>query len=182
MARFCIASLLLFTFPQLTAAEETFVTIHKVSGNQIFVAKSSGTGRGMRGGGNAEAGGSAGGSPSGRRGGAAASGGRGRGRFGNTAQTQLATVTVPRTAKITNALRERRTFEFRVMGEIAGGLRNAIFTRMKEPMQARIVSKSNVITEINVISGDTDINQSSTTSSGQNVIAVKPKRPPMKKK
>ncbi|MCR9197680.1 MAG: hypothetical protein NXI04_03455 [Planctomycetaceae bacterium] len=89
---------------------------------------------------------------------------------------------VPSTAKITTAMRERRTFEFRVMGEIAGGLRNPIFTRMKEPMQARIVTRNNTITEINVITGDTDINQTSTSSSGESIIAVKPKRPPMKRK
>ncbi|HBE67947.1 MAG TPA: hypothetical protein DDW52_07340 [Planctomycetaceae bacterium] len=77
-------------------------------------------------------------------------------------------------------MRERRTFEFRVMGEIPGGLKNPLFASIKEPLPARIVTKNSRIVEINVVTGVTDINQSATASSGANAIAVKPKRPPTK--
>lgn len=110
------------------------------------------------------------------------SSGRGRGRFSQgAASTAKTTVSVPATAKITVAMRERRTFEFRVMGELAGGLRHPVFTQMKAPLQARLVTNGNRITEVNVITGDTDINQSATSSSGENIVAVKPKRPPRKR-
>jgi hypothetical protein len=52
---------------------------------------------------------------------------------------------------------------------------------MKAPLSARIVSEGNQITEINVIIPETDINQSTATSSGETIIAVRPKRPPMKR-
>jgi hypothetical protein len=52
---------------------------------------------------------------------------------------------------------------------------------MKAPLSARIVSDGNQITEINVIISETDINQSTTTASGEAIIAVRPKRPPMKR-
>lgn len=173
-------------FTTAVQADETFVILHSVSGNRIQVSPGS-AGQGMgprgRGAGGMEAQPTQGiGRGRGRSGGGAAGGGRGRGRFGGQTQPKTTTVNVPSTAKITTAMRERRTFEFRVMGEIAGGLRNPIFTRMKEPMQARIVTRNNTITEINVITGDTDINQTSTSSSGESIIAVKPKRPPMKRK
>ena len=182
--RFAIALTLTLAIPAVAQTEETFVTIQKVVGNRIaFVESSGGRGGGMRGrgGGGVEAQPAEGGGR-GRFGGGGAGGGRGRGRFGGQTQPQTTTVIVPSTAKITTAMRQRRTFEFRVMGEIAGGIRNPIFTRMKEPMQARIVTNDNRITEINVITGDTDINQTSTALSGESIIAVKPKRPPMKRK
>ena len=79
-------------------------------------------------------------------------------------------------------MRERRTFEFRAGAELSGGLRNRIFKEIKEPLSARVVTKGNVITEVNVITDQTDINQSNTDSSGRKVIAIRPKRPPMKRK
>lgn len=175
-----------FTLATTVQAEQTFVTIHGVSGNRIQVSQDAGgqgMGRGRRGVGGMQVQPNQGmGRGRGRFGGDAAGGDLGRGRFGGQNQPKTTTVVVPSTAKITTAMRERRTFEFRVMGEIAGGLRNPIFTRMKEPMQARIVTMNNIITEINVITGDTDINQTSTSSGGDSIIAVKPKRPPMKRK
>jgi hypothetical protein len=89
---------------------------------------------------------------------------------------------VPADAKITTAMRERRTSEFRVGGELAGGLQHGIFREMKGPLPARIVTEGNRITEINVITPQIDINQSQTDASGQTVIAIRPKRPPVKKK
>lgn len=162
----------LFAFSEFVPADETFVTIQKVSGNRMLVVKDEsggvgGRGRGMQGG----------------TGGMANGQVRGRGRRGGAATASNAsTVTVPATARITAAMRERRTFDFRVLGEIPGGLRSQVFERMVEPLKARIVTKDNRITEVNVISGDTDINQSATSSSGQTVLAVKPKRPPMKRR
>ncbi|MCR9118566.1 MAG: hypothetical protein NXI22_16645, partial [bacterium] len=94
--------LLMSTF---ALAEETFVTIQKVSGNQMAIVKSSG-GRG-----------------------GAMQGRRGRGRGGDAA-VQPIVVAVPASAKITTAMRERRTFEFKVGAEVAGGLRNRIFQNM----------------------------------------------------
>lgn len=190
----CLAALMFC--PDLYG-EETFVTIHSVSGNRLQVALNAAGARGTTGQGAAASGPSApdteggGGRFSGRGRrrfgggqGAPANGspaaGRGRGRFGQTSP-KLTTITVPTTAKITVAMRERRTFEFRVMGELAGGLRHPVFTRMKTPLQARIVTRGNRITEINVVTGDTDINQTATTSDGDNIVAVKPKRPPMKR-
>lgn len=219
-----LLTLVLLIAPSVGSAEETFVTIHKVTGNRIEVTKDvvgtgGGRGRGMRGGGAGANGnqqsqpGSGGRGMRGRssnednsgfrrrgfgrgmRGGSnkqgsqsGSTGGRGfgRGRFGRSgasaSSAKTTTITVPTDAKITSAMRERRTFEFRVLGEISGGLRNRIFTKMKSPMQARIVTKNNRITEINVISGGTDINQTATNPTGQSVLAVRPKRPPMKKK
>ncbi|MEO1527774.1 MAG: hypothetical protein AAFX06_20280, partial [Planctomycetota bacterium] len=106
----------------------------------------------------------------------------GRGRFGAQSATTTYTVNVPSSTKITTAMRERRTFEFRVLGEIAGGLRNPIFLRIKEPLAARIVTSDDTIVEINVITGGTDINSTGVEPTGGNVIAVKPKRPPAKRK
>jgi len=140
-------------------AEETFVTIQQARGNQIAVVADSG-GQGQRGGGAAMA---------------------GRGRRGGAAANQATVLTVPADAKITTAMRERRTFKFRIGGELAGGLKHRIFTEMKQPLSARIVTDGSKITEINVITPEIDINQSNTDASGQTVIAVRPKRPPMKK-
>lgn len=152
----CIALLLL---PGVTWAEETFVTIQQVRGNQIAVVKDAGGGPGRRGAGVAKA-------------------GRGAGAAAN----QTTVLTVPADAKVTTAMRERRTFEFRVGGELAGGLKHGIFREMKGPLPARIVMEGNRITEINVITPQIDINQSQTDASGQTVIAVRPKHPPIKKK
>jgi hypothetical protein len=167
-----VIAILLLTFPEMASAEETFVTIQKVNGNQMLVVRDEVGGEGGRGKGSMGAANGKGNGPM-----------RGPGqRDGAAAASNALTVTVPATAKITSAMRERRTFEFRVLGEIPGGLRSEVFQRMKVPLKARIVTEDNRITEINVISGDTDINQSSISSSGQPIIAVKPKRPPMKKK
>ena len=109
-------------------------------------------------------------------------GGRfGRGRFGGAA-IQQKTVTVPRNTKFTTAFRERRTFEFQVGAEIPGGLRNKIFRQLDQPLQARVVTRSNEIVEINVLTSQSDINQSNSDGNGEKVIAIKPKRPPQKKK
>jgi hypothetical protein len=77
-------------------------------------------------------------------------------------------------------MRERRTFEFRLGIELAGGMRHPVFTRMQNPLSARIVTQGNRITQLNVITDDTDVNQRNTSATGQTVIAVKPKRPPSK--
>lgn len=151
----CIALLLP---PGTSWAEEAFMTIQQVRGNQIAVVKDAGG--------------------AGRRGGGAAKAGRGAGAAAN----QITVLTVPADAKITTAMRERRTFEFRVGGELAGGLQHGIFREMKGPLPARVVMEGNRITEINVITPQIDINQSQTDASGQTVIAIRPKRPPMKKK
>lgn len=172
VSRIGALALLHLLLPEIASAEETFVTIQKVSGNQMLIVKDEVGGGGGRGKGAMGAAKGKGNGPT-----------RGPGqRDGVAASSNALTVTVPATAKITSAMRERRTFEFRVLGEIPGGLRSEVFQRMNEPLKARIVTEDNRITEINVISGDTDINQSSVSSSGQPVIAVKPKRPPMKKK
>ncbi len=138
-------------------ADEFFVTIYQVSGNQIAVVRSDAGGEGgdMR-------------------------GGRGR-RGGGTQQAETVVVTLPNDVKITTAMRERRTSEFRVGTEIAGGLKHSIFTEMQQPLQARIVSDGERITELNVITRETDINQTATSVSGDAVIAVRPKRPPTKR-
>lgn len=162
-------ALLLLAMPTLASGEETFVTIQKVSGDQMLVTidasgAGGGRGRGMRAGGAL---------PAGR--------GRGRGsRVGTTTQNAIA-VTVPASAKITSAMRERRTFEFRVLAELPGGLRHRTFGHMQNPLQARVVTSSGVITEVNVVTGVTDINQTSSVRAGQIVVAVRPKRPPMKR-
>jgi hypothetical protein len=154
----------------IVQAAESFVTIQRVNGNQMAVVPDAGgAGRGMRGGG----------------GGAAAAPGQqgfGKGRRAGGAAVQPTIVTVPAAAKITSALRERRTSEFRVGAELAGGLKHRAFQEMQAPLSARVVTEGNRITEINVIIPETDINQSGTTASGEAVIAVRPKRPPMKKK
>lgn len=105
----------------------------------------------------------------------------GGGRRGGAAAAQATIVTVPPEVKITSAMRERRTFEFRVGAELAGGLKHRVFQEMRAPLSARMVTEGNRITEINVIIPETDINQSGTTSSGETVIAVRPKRPPLKR-
>ncbi|WP_148080138.1 hypothetical protein [Roseimaritima ulvae] len=153
--------MMLFAIPAVARSEERFITIQKVVGNRIEFSESAG-GRG-RGGGMGQ--------------GRGMRGGRGRGRGGgNTSQTQAAVI--PTAAKITAAMRERRTFEFRVGIELAGGMRHPVFTQMQKPLSARIVTQGNRITELNVITADTDVNQRNTSSSGQTVIAVKPRRPP----
>lgn len=150
----CIALVRLLS--EVGVAEETFVTIQQVRGNQIAVVKDSGGG----GGGAAMA---------------------GRGRRGGAAANPAVVLTVPADAKITSAMRERRTFEFRVGAELAGGLKHRVFQEIQVPRAARIVTEGDRITEINVIISETDINQSSTTASGEAVIAVRPKRPPTRR-
>ncbi len=156
---------------------ETFVQIQRVSGNQIAILADSRNGRG----GGMQGGGARGG---GGRGGRAAAGaepqGAGPGRRGRGQTTQPTILIVPPSTKITSASRERRTFEFRVGTELAGGLNHRIFQEMQAPLSARIVSNGTQITEINVIIPESDINQSATTSRGETVIAVRPKRPPTK--
>jgi len=165
--RFWRTAAFLLGLPTLLHADETFVKIQRVSGNQIaVVSDAGGSGRGMRGGRDATA-------PGQRR--------SGRGRRGGAANVQPTIVTVPAGTKVTSAMRERRTFEFRIGAELAGGLKHRVFQRMQAPLSARIVTEKNRITEINVIIPETDINQSSTTSTGAAVIAVRPKRPPTRR-
>jgi hypothetical protein len=150
------SAVFLLALPTLLHADETFVKIQRVSGNQIAVAPDAANDGGV----------------------AMRGGGRRRGR---AATTQPTILTVTPATKITSAMRERRTFEFRVGAELAGGLKNRAFQEMKAPLSARIVSDGNQVTEINVIISDTDINQSTTAASGEAIIAVRPKRPPMKR-
>lgn len=150
--------LMVLALTSTTNAEETFVTIHRVSGNRLLVSVDQ-----------------AGRSPSGMQ------GRRGLRRGSRTATPQMIAVAVPVTAKITTAMKERRTFEFRALGELAGGLRNDIFLKMTQPLPARIVTANRIIIEVNVITPQADINQTATTAAGVSVIAVRPKRPPMKK-
>ncbi|MDP1564315.1 MAG: hypothetical protein Q8M16_23295 [Pirellulaceae bacterium] len=154
--RFWTLAVFVLSLPTLLHADETFVKIQRVSGNQVAVVPDAANdgGGAMRG---------------------------GRRRRGGAATTQPTILTVSPDTKITSAMRERRTFEFRVGGELAGGLKHRVFQEMKAPLSARIVSDGNQITEINVIISETDINQSTTTSSGEAIIAVRPKRPPMKR-
>lgn len=165
------SAVFLLALPTLLHADETFVKIQRVSGNQVAIVPdaSNDGGGAMRGGG--------------RRGGGAAPGQQGfaGGRRGGTATIQPTILTVTPATKVTSAMRERRTFEFRVGAELAGGLKNRAFQEMKAPLSARIVSDGNQVTEINVIISDTDINQSTTAASGEAIIAVRPKRPPMKR-
>lgn len=153
----CIALTILVS--NVGLAEETFVSIQQVRGNQILVVKDAGG--------------------QGRRGGAPMAG---KGFRSAGAANQAVVLTVPAEAKITTAMRERRTFEFRVGGELAGGLRHKILAEMKGPLPARIVTDGKQITEINVITPENDINQTHTDADGQTVIAIRPKRPPAKSK
>lgn len=183
MQRLVLTLTILFAVPATVRSEERFVTIHQVAGNRLAVVESpSGNmrGRGMQGdapqgGDMAQAQGIRGGR---MRGGAAGAGGPRSRAAGNAPQT--ITVVIPADAKITAAMRERRTNEFRVGIELAGGMRHPVFTEMQRPLAARIVTQGNRITELNVITEDTDPNQRNASSSGQTVIAVKPKRPPSK--
>lgn len=166
-SRFVASIVASLVYSGIARADETFVTIQRVSGNQIaFRPDTGGAGRGMRGGS------------------AATTPGQqsfGKGRRGAGAAEQPTIVTLPAGTKITSAMRERRTFEFRVGAELAGGLKHRVFQEMKAPLSARIVSAGNQITEINVIISESDINQSTTTATGEAIIAVRPKRPPMKR-
>lgn len=158
---------LILVLPIQINADETFVSIQRVSRNQLTIVPDAGrAGRGMRGGATA-------GATEARR--------FGQGRRRGSAAVQPTTVTVPAGAKITSAMRERRTFEFRVGAELAGGLKNRVFLNIPSPLSARIVTEGSRITEINVILPQTDINQSNTNAAGEAIIAVRPKRPPMKR-
>jgi hypothetical protein len=169
--RFWTSAIFLLALPTLLHADETFVKIQRVSGNQVAVIPDAANdgGGGMRGGG--------------RPGGGAVPGQQGFAgrRRGGAATTQPTILAVSPATKITSAMRERRTFEFRVGAELAGGLKHRVFQEMNAPLSARIVSDGNQITEINVIIAETDINQSTATSSGEATIAVRPKRPPTKR-
>lgn len=157
ISRLMMTAFLLLLGGSVASAEETFVKIHQVVGNRMLVSKEAGAGGGQGG----------------------AMAGRGR-RRGGASQPKV-TVTLPANVKVTSAMRERRTFEFRVLGELPGGFRHQVFRNLKEPVSARIVTTNNRITEVNVITGETDINQSGSNAAGQTVIAVRPKRPPMKR-
>ena len=143
--------------PVVSAAEEVFATIQKVEGSRLTIVKEANEGRG------------------GRRG-----GGTGRRAGGAPAQSQTV-IQIPQNTKITSAIRERRTQKLSVGVEIPGGLKHPIFQNLKQPLSARIVYSGQKITELNVITSDQDINQTSLSPSGVPDIAVRPKRPPMKK-
>jgi hypothetical protein len=155
-------------------AEEVFVKIHKIAGNRIAVTiESGGGGQGMKSNANEDSK-------------AAPSSGparRGRGKFGGKAEAKSdqTILEIPAETKVTSAMRERRTFEFRVGAELPGGLKNEVFQDLKSPLSARIVTEDGRILQVNVITEQTDINQSNTDSNGTAVIAVRPKRPPAKK-
>lgn len=155
MTRFLAAIALIVLSSAVSHAEEVFVTIERVVGNQIAIVKSPvGRGPGMA----------------------------GRGPRGAAAAAQPTILVVPPAAKITSAMRERRTNEFRVGVELPGGLRHKVFQNIQGGLQARLVGEGVKISEINVITDQTDINQSGTSETGgQTVIAVQPKRPPMKR-
>ena len=141
---------LLLMVASTSLAEETFVTIHQVHGNQLAIVPARGGGMSQK------------------------------GKGGGTNLPSVVII-VPSDAKITSAMREKRTFEFRVGAELAGGLRHHIFQNFQQPLSARIVTAGNRIVEINVLTPEIDINQTHTDASGQTVIAVRPKRPPLKK-
>jgi hypothetical protein len=172
MGHLWIIGLLMLAAPGAGANEETFVVIQKIEGNRITVTpaatgtRGSGAGQGRGAGGSgAERGQRRGEQRAGRGGGAAAP----------------VVLTIPADAKITTASRERRTFEFRVGAELAGGLRHDIFTQLTQPLQARIVTDGRRVVELNVLAASTDINQATTDlDTGRVVVAVQPKRPPMK--
>lgn len=108
--------------------------------------------------------------------------GRGPRAAAATAAAQPTILVVSPDVKITSAMRERRTNEFRVGVELPGGLRHKVFQNIQEGLQARLVGEGVKISEINVITDQTDINQSGTSETGgRTVIAVQPKRPPMKR-
>lgn len=140
--------------------QEKYVRITAVSGNQITVSETAGGGGGGR---NTQ------GSSSGR-------GRRGRGRMqGGSAQTnqKTATLTIGADVRITMALQERRTNEFKVGADINGRLRNELFRRIPAGgLSARLVAQGNRLVAVNVIqANDTSLED----------IAVKPKRPPRRK-
>ena len=182
---YCCGSLVLACITSVSVpADDTFVSIHSISGNLIYVEKESsngGRGRGMRSAGTANEGKA---NPSGgiEPMKVPTGGGPGQRRRGMASTSSLLIVRVPTDAKITAAMRERRTFEFRVLGELSGGLRNAVFQNLKEPLKARIVTKDGRVTEINVVTESIDINQAATSAAGETIIAVKPKRPPIKQR
>lgn len=183
--QYCGGALVLACITSVSVlADETFVSIHSISSNLIYVEKDSsngGRGRGMRGTGDANQGKT---NPSAgmERMKSSIGDGPGQRRRGMASTSSRLMVRVPTGAKITGAMRERRTFEFRVLGELPGGLRNAVFQNLKVPLKARIVTKDGRVTEINVVTESIDINQAATSTSGETIIAVKPKRPPSKQR
>lgn len=138
------------------------VTLLAVNGNQIRVTESASGGRGPRGGAMQGQGDQA----------MPARGRRGMGSRNQTS-TQGTHLVVPESATVTYAMTERRTNEFKVGASINGRLRNSIFQNIpREGLPARIVFKGNLMVELNILqANDTSLED----------IAVKPKRPPMKK-
>lgn len=163
MTRFIIGFSVLLGLSQVATAEERFGTIQKVQGQSITFVESTSRGRGAMQRGEGD------GAPK-----------KGRGR--PSSETKAITLQIPAGAKITTAQRERRTAEFRVGAELSGGLRHQVFKNIDGGLEVRIVSDGKQITEINVITNETDINQSNASSDGETVIAVRPKRPPSKRK
>lgn len=163
---------LLFVAASVGLAEESFVTIYEIDlkDRQIVISKPSGRGPAERTGADSTNGGRPIRGQRGRRGGAPGIGMR------------RTTLPVAATVKITSAQRERRTGEFRVGVELSGGLKNRVFREIRDGLPARIVIERDRVTQINVMTAETDINQSNTNpATGATVIAIRPKRPPQKK-
>lgn len=159
---------------------EKRVAIHRVSGNRISITESSGMagrGRGRRGRGQgmAQQQDQTEQQQSSRR------GRRGRGRFSGSSQAGSGsqrlngerTMIVPDSTRLTFAMTERRTNEFKIGTSINGRLRNSIFQEIPTGgLPARIVMEGNKLVEVNIIqTNDTSLED----------IAVKPKRPPRRK-
>ena len=129
MTRLLLIGGLLLTLVDRSWAGEEYVSIMRVSGHRItMIPDSASGGRGMR----------RRGVPSSSN---AVTGRRGRGRgTGGTAGAQPSpqsiTLSVPQGTKITSALREQRTFEFRVGAELAGGLNHEVFRDLQRPLSA----------------------------------------------
>lgn len=152
--------------------QEKFVRLIAVRGNQITVVESSGRGRR----GSASGQGGMSGTGMSRRGQGQS---RRRGRFGlqsnasNGNSQAKSVLTVDRKVRLTFAIQERRTNEFRVGADINGRLKNDIFRRIStNGLSARVVIQGSRLMEVNII-------QANDTSNDE--IAVKPKRPPRRK-
>ena len=99
--------------------------------------------------------------------------GKSKGRFHGTASGPTETKVLSEKALITTATTTRRTGDLIVGIELGGGIRNKVFEQIDERgVAVRLVVKDDRIVEINVLTSEDD---------SEAPIAVKPKRPPMKK-
>lgn len=150
-----------------TVAAEMMVTVQRIAGNAVyFVKNDSGTDGSSSGGmraGNGRKGGSGSGGGKGR--------GRGKGRFGGSSSNATGLYLAPN-VRVTHASYSRRTQEFSVGQDIAGGVRNSLIRQVPAGTMARLVSSGTRVIELNIVTDDMTI---------ANQIAVKPKRPPIKR-